>query len=112
MNRLVMSLPSVLVLSIAFGAWSLWTHSKPSVVSVDRARIRGQFIEQLAHHAASPDRVRKASIRFNQKLHAVLEDYAVHAHVLIIDRSFVLAGSVDVTQDIITLLSHAMGEKE
>lgn len=110
MNRLVTSLICVVTLSVAFAAFSLWKSSKPMIVCVDIARIKGQFIEQLARHAASEETVSKASARFNKKLHRVLEDYATDTHVLIIDRPFILSGAVDVTQDIMSLLSKAMGE--
>jgi hypothetical protein len=111
MNQLEKSLLGALMCSIALATWFLWPHSKLSVVSVDLARIKGQFIEQLARHGASPDVVRKASPRFNQKLQVVLNNYAKRSQVLIVDKTFVLAGSEDVTQDIIRLLSNAMGER-
>lgn len=94
-----------------FGACTLtaWMNASPKVVSADMSRIKGQFIAQLAQHAASSETVAKASTRFNQKLRLVLESYAQSTKAVILDRQFVLFGAEDVTQDITVLLAAAMG---
>lgn len=108
MKRLLMVLCALSILSAAC-ALTGWMSSAQTVVSVDITHIKGQFIAQLALHAASPETVTKASIRFNRTLKRVLEEYATRAHVVIFDRQYVLLGARDVTGEIMLLLAAAMG---
>jgi hypothetical protein len=89
MKRLVLVLGALSIISAAC-ALSGWVNASPNVVSVDMTHIKGQFIAQLARHAASPQMVTTANTRFNRMLHLVLEKYATRAHVVILDRQYVL----------------------
>jgi type-F conjugative transfer system protein TrbI len=100
---------SALSLLSAVGILSGWMSSSPKVVSVDITHIKGQFIAQLAHKAATPEQVNHASIRFNRMLKRALELYATRAHVVILDRQFILWGAEDATDEITRVLSDAMG---
>ena len=107
MRRLVMIFGALSCL-LAACAFTGWVRSSPKVVSVDLARIKGQFIAQCARHAASSEQVATASTRFNRALKLVLNQYATQEQVVIIERQYVLLGAQDATDELIVLLASAM----
>jgi type-F conjugative transfer system protein TrbI len=108
MNRFLMVFGVLASLALAC-ALALSMNCTPKIISVDLARIKGQFIAQLAHHAASPQQVAQSSHRFNRTLGRVLDDYAKHTHGVIFEKPVVLRGAHDATDEIMVLLAKAMG---
>lgn len=83
----------------------LWPHDT-LIVTFNAAEVRGKFIRQLAEHAAADEQVAKASVAFKYRLNAALTEYAKAHHVVIVDSNTVLAGSKDITTELLLLLSH------
>ena len=105
------------LVSVAIGVLSLflvcciarWMSPSQHLVSVDMARIKGQFIAQLAGHGASPETVAKASTRFKRALALVLARYAERTNSVLIDSTLILAGTHDATEELTVHLAKAMG---
>jgi conjugal transfer pilin signal peptidase TrbI len=77
----------------------------------DREVIQGQFIRQLAEMKATESQVEQSTRRFNEVLNKVLLDTAQQKKVIILRASDVLAGSIDITDEVRIRLSQAMRNK-
>ena len=86
--------------AVLMGLFWFWPHST-SIVTFNATEVRGKLIRQLAEHKASIDQASKASTAFKHRLNSVLTEYARSHHVVIIDSQSVLAGTKDVTADIL-----------
>jgi type-F conjugative transfer system protein TrbI len=82
-----------------------------SIVVFDREVIQGQFIRQLAEMKATESQVEQSTRRFNEVLNKVLLDTAQQKKVIILRASDVLAGSIDITDEVRIRLSQAMRNK-
>lgn len=89
---------------VLIGLFWFWPHSS-SIVTFNATEVRGKFIRQLAEHRASVEQVSKRSHAFKHRLNAVLAEYARSHHVVIVDSQSVLAGSKDITADILLRLT-------
>ncbi len=85
-------------------------HIGPStpVLTFDKERLLSQFIRQLAEVKATELEVEKASKRFHAKLNNVLLNTAQQKKAIILNHKDVLAGGVDITEEVRVKLSHAM----
>ncbi|MFO9089031.1 type-F conjugative transfer system protein TrbI [Legionella pneumophila serogroup 1] len=82
-----------------------------SIVIFDKEVVQGQFIRQLAEIKATESQVEQSTRRFNEVLNKVLLDIAQQKKVIILRASDVLAGGVDITDEVRINLSRAMRNK-
>ncbi|MCW8445701.1 type-F conjugative transfer system protein TrbI [Fluoribacter gormanii] len=82
-----------------------------SIVVFDKEAVQGQFIRQLAEIKATESQVEQSTRRFNEVLHKVLLDTAHQKNVIILRKNEVLAGGVDITEEVRMKLSQAMRNK-
>lgn len=82
-----------------------------SIVVFDKEVVQGQFIRQLAEIKATESQVEQSTRRFNEVLNKVLLDIAQQKKVIILRASDVLAGGVDITDEVRINLSRAMRNK-
>ncbi|HGO6706859.1 TPA: type-F conjugative transfer system protein TrbI [Legionella pneumophila] len=82
-----------------------------SIVVFDKEVVQGQFIRQLAEIKATESQVVQSTRRFNEVLNKVLLDIAQQKKVIILRASDVLAGGVDITDEVRINLSRAMRNK-
>ncbi|RYX04915.1 type-F conjugative transfer system protein TrbI [Legionella pneumophila] len=82
-----------------------------SIVMLDKEEVLSQFIRQLAEAKATESQVEQSTRRFNAELNKVLVDTAQQKKVIILNASDVLAGGVDITDEVRIKLSRAMRNK-
>lgn len=82
-----------------------------SIVMLDKEEVLSQFIRQLAEVKATEFQVEQSTRRFNAELNKVLVDTAQQKKVIILRASDVLAGGVDITDEVRIKLSRAMRNK-
>ncbi|HAU1759002.1 TPA: type-F conjugative transfer system protein TrbI [Legionella pneumophila] len=82
-----------------------------SIVILDKEEVLSQFIRQLAEAKATEFQVEQSTRRFNAVLNKVLVDTAQQKKVIILRASDVLAGGVDITDEVRIKLSRAMRNK-
>ncbi|MFO2971160.1 type-F conjugative transfer system protein TrbI [Legionella pneumophila serogroup 10] len=82
-----------------------------SIVMLDKEEVLSQFIRQLAEAKATEFQVEQSTRRFNAELNKVLVDTAQQKKVIILRASDVLAGGVDITDEVRIKLSRAMRNK-
>nr|HAT8715172.1 type-F conjugative transfer system protein TrbI [Legionella jordanis] len=82
-----------------------------SIVTFDKEEVLSQFIRQLAEIKATESQVEQSTKRFNEVLNKVLLDIAQQKKVIILRASDVLAGGVDITDEVRINLSRAMRNK-
>lgn len=82
-----------------------------SIVVFDKEEVLSQFIRQLAEIKATESQVEQSTRRFNEVLDKVLLDTAQQKKVIILRSSDVLAGGIDITDEVRMKLSHAMRHK-
>jgi type-F conjugative transfer system protein TrbI len=82
-----------------------------SIVVFDKEVVQGQFIRHLAEIKATESQVEQSTRRFNEVLNKVLLDIAQQKKVIILRASDVLAGGVDITDEVRINLSRAMRNK-
>ncbi|CZH49722.1 conjugal transfer protein TrbI [Legionella pneumophila] len=82
-----------------------------SIVMLDKEEVLSQFIRQLAEAKATESQVEQSTRRFNAELNKVLVDTAQQKKVIILSASDVLAGGVDITDEVRIKLSRAMRKK-
>ena len=82
-----------------------------SIVTLDKEEVLSQFIRQLAEAQATESQVEQSTRRFNAVLNKVLVDTAQQKKVIILRASDVLAGGVDITDEVRINLSRAMRNK-
>ncbi|HAT1812543.1 TPA: type-F conjugative transfer system protein TrbI [Legionella pneumophila] len=82
-----------------------------SIVIFDKKEVLSQFIRQLAEAKATESQVEQSTRRFNALLNKVLVDTAQQKKVIILRASDVLAGGVDITDEMRIKMSHAMRNK-
>ncbi|HHT9858989.1 TPA: type-F conjugative transfer system protein TrbI [Legionella pneumophila] len=82
-----------------------------SIVVFDKEVVQGQFIRQLAEIKATESQVAQSTRRFNEVLNKVLLDIAQQKKLIILRASDVLAGGVDITDEVRINLSRAMRNK-
>lgn len=82
-----------------------------SIVMLDKEEVLSQFIRQLAEAKATEFQVEQSTRRFNAELNKVLVDTAQQKKVIILRASDVLAGGVDITDEVRIKLSRAMRKK-
>lgn len=97
--------------SVASLLLSLSTHfANPSIVTFDKARVLGLFVRQLSARTLSDKHIAQTTSHFNGALQRSISTYAARHHVVIVQRSNVLAGGRDITDDIVQALSQHMQE--
>ncbi|WP_131784015.1 TrbI F-type domain-containing protein [Legionella gresilensis] len=84
---------------------------RETLVFLNKEKIEGQFIRQLAELNAAEAQVRRTTRRFNSALNQVLNAYASRHHVIIIERKLMLAGGLDITDDITAEVSGLMRQQ-
>jgi type-F conjugative transfer system protein TrbI len=84
---------------------------KPVVRLVNLNTIQGQFIRQLAERKVSDEQAMRATLEFKAKLQDTLRHFATLNNAILIDSQTVIAGGVEVTDDIARDLSRAMRKK-
>ena len=82
-----------------------------SIVVFDKEVVQGQFIRQLAEIKATESQVEQYTRRFNEVLNKVLVDTAQQKKVIILRTADVLAGGIDITDEVRMKLSKAMRNK-
>ncbi len=82
-----------------------------SIVVFDKEVVQGQFIRQLAEIKATESQVEQSTRRFNEVLNKVLVDTAQQKKVIILRTADVLAGGIDITDEVRMKLSKAMRSK-
>ena len=82
-----------------------------SIVMLDKEEVLSQFIRQLAEAKATESQVEQSTRRFNAVLNKVLVDTALQKKVIILRASDILAGGVDITDEVRIRLSQAMRNK-
>lgn len=86
--------------------------AQPSnVVTFDKARVVSKFIAELSAHHVSDEVIKQKTVQFGRALKETLNDYATTQHVLVLDKSQVLASNCDKTDDIAARLASAMRDK-
>ena len=85
--------------------------AQKSIVTLDKEEVLSQFIRQLAEAQATESQVEQSTRRFNAVLNKVLVDTAQQKKVIILRASDVLAGGVDITDEVRIKLSRAMRNK-
>ncbi|HHU0079773.1 TPA: type-F conjugative transfer system protein TrbI [Legionella pneumophila] len=106
--------PLVLGFALAvFGVVCVFYGASPqkSIVIFDIEVVQGQFIRQLAEIKATESQVEQSTRRFNEALNKVLVDTAQQKKVIILKASDVLAGGIDITDEVRIKLSCAMRNK-
>ncbi len=101
---------STLALSVLGGVFYS-VHQHPVLVTFDKDVVQGQFIRQLAEVNANESQVEQSSRRFNTVLQQVLANLARQKNVIILKKSDVLAGGVDITDEVILKCHQAMRKK-
>jgi conjugal transfer pilin signal peptidase TrbI len=98
---------------VAFGMVCGFYGASPqkSIVMLDKEEVLSQFIRQLAEAKATEFQVEQLTRRFNAELNKVLVDTAQQKKVIILRASDVLAGGVDITDEVRIKLSRAMRNK-
>ncbi|CDZ79405.1 type-F conjugative transfer system protein TrbI [Legionella massiliensis] len=88
----------------------LWYSMKTTtaIAFFDKEAVQGQFIRQLAEIKATEPQVEQSTKRFNTVLNNVLRDAAKQGNLVILRKTDVLAGGVDITDEVRTQLSVAM----
>lgn len=81
------------------------------LVSFNLAKVRGQFIYQLAELKLSAEKVKEKSARFTNAMRQVLTNYAKTKRVVIMAPQNLLAGADDVTAEIASLIALEMRGK-
>lgn len=82
-----------------------------SIVVFDKEVVQGQFIRQLAEIKANESQVEQSTRRFNEVLNKVLVDTAQQKKVIILRTADVVAGGIDITDEVRMKLSKAMRNK-
>ncbi|HHT9922937.1 TPA: type-F conjugative transfer system protein TrbI [Legionella pneumophila] len=82
-----------------------------AIVIFDKEEVLSQFIRQLAEAKATESQVEQSTRRFNEVLNKVLVDTAQQKKVIILKASDVLAGGIDITDEVRMKLSQAMRNK-
>ncbi|HHF7371831.1 type-F conjugative transfer system protein TrbI [Legionella pneumophila serogroup 1] len=106
--------PLVLGCALAvFGVVCVFYGASPqkSIVVFDKEVVQGQFIRQLAEIKATESQVEQYTRRFNEVLNKVLVDTAQQKKVIILRTADVLAGGIDITDEVRMKLSKAMRNK-
>lgn len=93
--------------ALALGVGGVW-NSGPQVVLFDTDQVQAQLIRQLALHQATDAQIANASKKLKRILPKVINEYATKHHVLVIEKHRVLGGGVDVTSELMLMLSTAM----
>ena len=81
---------------------------RPSIVTVDKKAIMARFVAQISQLTLTDEELSEKTTRFGQALNGALNDYANAYQVIILDESTVLAGSRDVTPNILSLIATTM----
>lgn len=79
-----------------------------SIVTFDKEVVLSQFIRQLAEVKATESQVEQSTRRFNDVLNQLLVDTAEQKKVIILSKHDVLAGGIDITDELRIQLSQAM----
>lgn len=88
-----------------------WMTPKTTIAFFDKEAVQGQFIRQLAEIKATESQVAQSTKRFNEVLNHVLIDCATQKKTVILIKHDVLAGGIDITDEVRMKLSRAMRNK-
>ena len=83
---------------------------KPEIVTYDKQKIVGQFVEQLSHVTLGAQRLKEKTTQFTQSLQQSLRAYCEKHHVVALNQNEVGRG-VDVTNTLIKDISDSMRGK-
>ncbi|RAP34894.1 type-F conjugative transfer system protein TrbI [Legionella quinlivanii] len=81
---------------------------KTEIAFFDVEAVQGQFIRQLAEVKASESQVEQSTKRFNAVLNQLLAELALQKKIIILRKNGVLAGGMDITDEVRIKLSQAM----
>lgn len=109
--RLIHAISALSAASLGIAGVFYWMMSKTEIAFFDKEAVQGQFIRQLAEVKATESQVEQSTRRFNEVLNKVLVDTAQQKKVIILRVSDVLAGGIDITDEVRIRLSHAMRNK-
>lgn len=96
------------VLSFVVFGFIYWMIPQTTIAFFDQEAVQGQFIRQLAEIKATEVQVAQATKRFNEVLNQVLIDCAAKKKTVILKKREVLAGGMDITDEVRMQLSRAM----
>ncbi len=96
-----------------FGAFTVFygVATQKSIVIFDKEEVLSQFIRQLAEVKATESQVDQSTRRFNSVLNKVLVELAKQKKAIILRKNDVLAGGIDITDEVRMKLSQAMRNK-
>lgn len=97
--------------SLVIAGMFYWMTPKTDIAFFDKEAFQGQFIRQLAELKATESQVEQSTRRFNEVLNKILIDYAVQKKAVILKKNEVLAGGIDITDEVRMKLSRAMRNK-
>lgn len=109
--RLIHVLNSLSAASFVLAGMFYCMTPKNDISFFDKEAVQGQFIRQLAEIKATESQVEQSTRRFNEVLNKVLVDTAQQKKVIILRSSDVLAGGIDITDEVRMRLSQAMRNK-
>jgi len=79
-----------------------------SIATVDKESIQGQFVRQLAEVGATPHQVAHSTQKFHTLFNQVLTETAAQKRLVILRKNDVVAGAIDITDDVRSRLGQAM----
>lgn len=109
--KLIHILSSLSAASLVVAGMFYWMTPKTDIAFFDKEAVQGQFIRQLAEVKATESQIEQSTRRFNVVLNKVLVDTAQQKKVIILRRNDVLAGGIDITDEVRIKLSRAMRSK-
>lgn len=106
--RLIPCVVALMVVALSLVATFYVNSSQQSIVFFDKEVVQGQFIRQLAELKASESQVEQSTKTFNATLNKVLVATAKQKKAVILNKKEVLAGGVDVTDEVLLNVGRAM----
>ncbi|HHF7365622.1 TPA: TrbI F-type domain-containing protein [Legionella bozemanae] len=99
------------LLILVSGSAFYYGTSRSPIVFLDKEAIQGQVIRQLAELNANESQVKRTTRRFSDALNYVLTQHAKNNKTVILGKNCVLAGGVDITNEVTFELSELMRKK-
>lgn len=100
---------SILMLMTLALAILTFLKPKTEIMSFDLAKVKGQFIRQLASLNLTDAQAKSKTELFAKTIKETLADYAQAKHILVFDKQTILAGmSKDVTAELADVIAAKM----
>lgn len=103
-------LKGVLLGLIGLTLYNTYCIFKPEIVTYDKQKIVGLFVQQLSHVTLNEEKLKEKTMQFSQSLQSSLRAYCEKHHVVAFNQNEVGRG-VDVTSALIKDISNSMREK-